>query len=116
MGSFLVGLGGTGPNWFFSALTRSGRECSTCSPPSTVGASDPIEGAASNLEEVGGAGTFLRFTALGTKAVASFLKSRSWGAEKTVAAASSAAAVGFSGSEGFGGSMGLEAGFAGNDG
>jgi len=55
-------------------------------------------GAAFNLDVVD---TFLRFTAEGTKEVASFFRSRSSGAAKTVAAANSAAAVGFVGNEGF---------------
>ena len=73
-------------------------------------------GAAFNLDVVD---TFLRFRAEGTKEVASFFRSRSSGAAKTVAAANSAAAVGFAGNEGlfvFEAEDDALAGFAGRDG
>ena len=85
------------------ALTRSGRASGA-----SVATSSPIEGAAElsvgaafNLDIASVAVTFLRFTAEGTKEVASFFRSRSSGAAKTDAAAISAAAVGFAGNEGF---------------
>ena len=101
------------------ALTRSGRASSA-----SVANSSPIEGAAElsvgaafNLDVASVAVTFLRFTAEGTKEVASFFKSRSSGAAKTVAAAISAAAVGFVGNERFADEdNGDLIGFAGKDG
>lgn len=102
------------------ALTRSGRASSasvaTSSP--TEGAAELSAGAAFNLVIASVAVTFLRFTAEGTKEVASFFRSRSSGAAKTDAAAISAAAVGLAGNERFAVEEddGVLVGFAGKDG
>ena len=85
------------------APTRSGRASSasvaTSSP--TEGAAELSVGAAFTLDIASVAATFLRFTAEGTKEVASFFRSRSSGAANTEAAAIVAAIVGFAGNERF---------------
>ena len=101
------------------ALTRSGRASSTSSVLTSSpaeGAGELSTGAAFNLDVASVVVTFLRFTAEGTKEVASFFRSRSSGAAKTVAAANSAAAVGFAGNEGFALEEDVLIGFAGRDG
>ena len=102
------------------APTRSGLASSasiaTSSP--TEGAEELSAGAAFTLDNASVVVTFLRFTAEGTKEVASFFRSRSSGAAKTDAAAIAAAAVGFAGNEGFAVEEddGILFGFAGKDG
>ena len=102
-------------------MTRSGRVSSASSVLTsslTDGAPELNSGAAFNLDIASVVVTFLRFTAEGTKEVASFFKSRSSGAAKMVAAAISAAAVGFAGNEGpaLGADDDILVGFAGKDG
>lgn len=97
-----------GPNWSLNVLSKSGLGTTgVASSPGSAEASR--EGAELTLDDVAPEPCFLRFRAAGTKAVLSFLKSRSWGSADTVAALETDALLGIEGAW-------LALGLAGKDG
>jgi len=97
----------TVPSWLFKTPTRSGRAWGDV-------ASWPIltDGAALIFEEAGTPEVFFLFSDVGTKAVASFFRSRNSGSAEIVALACTALESAASGGavEGFGGNEGCPGG------